>query len=364
MTDEPWPDGIEPPKAVIEAAAWATRFLHEGSETNEASEINLVALKAWFGTSRENREAFAKVMFSTPMSVEIRARIERTLGQSFPSAHKPPARIIPIEAGRTAEPGGGGRPHDGSRRVLKIGATAAACAAVLALAISVAPPLTRLSIFSSAEAQVYRTGHGDIRSFDLADGSNLTLDTDSRVKVIMDSARRHAMIEEGRARFVVKADERPFTIEAGAGKLVTSKGTLDVSMGRDRRVDLQLRAGMADLRDGEEGKDAVARMLTIGQPITYQAGAFEPRPVAAPIVDTRNWPEGWVDYRTIPLAGLIGEANRYAKTPIIIDDPALASLGVTGSFRLTDTDGFVKRVAELCALKVTKKADGIHLSRK
>lgn len=362
MTDEPWPDGIEPPKAVIEAAAWASRFMDEATETN------LTALKAWFGTSRENREAFAKVMFSTPMSGEIRERIERTLGQSFPSAHKPPARIIPIESGRTAEPGGGGRPHEsmrgGSRRVLKMGVTTAACAAVLALAISVAAPLTGLSIFSSAEAQVYRTGHGDIRSFDLADGSNLMLDTDSRVKVIMDSARRHAMIEEGRARFVVKADERPFTIEAGAGKVVTSNGTLDVSMDRDRRVDLQLRAGVADLREGEEGRDAVARMLTIGQPVTYQAGAFEPRPAAVPIADTRNWPEGWVDYRTIPLAGLIGEANRYAKTPIIIDDPALASLGVTGSFRLTDTDGFVKRVAELCALKVTKKADGIHLSRK
>ena len=362
MTDEPWPDGIEPSKIVIEASAWASRFM------DGASESNLTALKAWYDTNRENSEAFATVMFSTPISVEIRARIERTLGQSFPSAHKPAARIIPIETGRTSEPEGGGGPHGsmrpGSRRVWKIGGTAAACAAVLALAISVAPPLTSLSIFSSAEAQVYRTGHGDLRSFDLADGSNLTLDTDSRVKVIMDSARRHALIEEGRARFIVKADERPFTVEVDAGKVVTSKGTLDVAVDRNRRVDLQLQAGVADLRDSEEEKDTVARMLTIGQPVTYQAGAFEPRPVAAPIADTRNWPDGWVDYRTIPLAGLISEANRYAKTPIIIDDPALASLGVTGRFRLTDTDSFVKRVADLCALKVTKKADGIHLSRK
>jgi transmembrane sensor len=362
VTEEPWPDGIEPSKVVIEASAWASRFMDDASETN------LTALKAWYDTSRENREAFATVMFSTPMASNVREQIEQALGQSFPSAHKPTARIIPIEAGRTSEPGGEGRPHQsirpGSRRVLKIGVTTAACAAVLALAISVAPPPISLSIFSSAEAQVYRTGHGDIRSFDLADGSNLTLDTDSRVKVIFDSARRHAQIEEGRARFVVKADERPFTIDAGTGRVVTNDGTLDVAVGRDRRVDLQLLAGAADLREGKEGSDHVARMLTVDQSVTYSADAFEPRPVAAPIRDTRNWPEGWVDYRTIPLADLISEANRYAKTPIIIDDPALASRGVTGRFRLTDTDNFVKRVAELCALKVTKKADGIHLSRK
>lgn len=362
MTDEPWPDGIEPSKAVKEASAWTVRILDDASETD------LTALKAWFGTSRENREAFASVMFSTPMADDIRGRVERTLGQSFASGHRPPAHIIPIEAARTAEPGGMGRPQDagrsGSRRAWRIGVAAAASAAVLAFAVGVAPTLNSLSLFSPAKAEVFQTGHGDIRSFDLADGSNMTLDTDSRVKVIMDRARRHALIEEGRARFVVKAEDRPFTIEAGTGKVVTSKGTLDVAVDRDHHVDLQLRAGVADLRDGDEGKDSVARMLTIDQPVTYPPGAFEPRPVAAPIADTRNWTEGWVDYRTIPLAGLISEANRYAKTPLVIDDPVLAARGVTGRFKLTDTDAFVKRIAELFALKVSKRPDGIHLSRR
>lgn len=361
MSDEPWPDGVEPPRAVIEAAAWASRFLDEDSE------INLAALKAWFVTSRENRDAFAAVMFSTPMSDDIRALVEQTLGQSFPSMHRSPAHIIPIEAARTSEPGGTVRPRYASRsrlgRTARIGLAATACAAVLAVAVGVAPSLTGLSMFSAARAEVFQTGHGDIRSFALADGSNVTLDTDSRVKVVMDRARRHATLEEGRARFVVKADDRPFTIEAGTGKVVTRRGTLDVAVDRDRRVDLQLRAGAADLRDGGESKDSVARMLTVDQPVTYQSGLFEPRPVATPVADTRNWTEGWVDYRTIPLGDLVREANRYAKKPIMIDDQVLNSLAATGRFKLTDTDGFVKRIAELFSLKVTKKSDGIHLTR-
>lgn len=361
MTDESWPDGIEPPKAVIEAAAWASRFI------DDAPELNLTALKAWFGTSRENRDAFAAVMFSTPLSDDIRARVEQSLGQSFPSAHRSPAHIIPIEAARTSEPGGTVRPRDEPQsrigRGTRIGLAATACAAVLAVAIGVAPSLTSLSIFSAASAEVFQTGHGDIRSFALEDGSNMTLDTHSRVKVVIDRARRHAMLEEGRARFVVKSDNRPFTIEAGTGKAVTRTGTLDVAIDSDQRVDLQLRAGAADLHDGDESKDSVVRMLTIDQPVTYQSSLFDPRPVATPVADTRNWTEGWVDYRTISLGDLVREANRYAKKRILIDDQTLNSLAVTGRFKLTDTDGFAKRIAELFSLKVVKKSDGIHLTR-
>lgn len=362
MTDGSPPGGGTSSKAMNEAAAWVSRLIKEDPEPNYE------ALKAWHDASEENSRAFANAIFAQVIAGSRRERLERALGKSFPSLHPPAAQIIPIESARTAEadePRGLDAP---ARKRLSRGARicllTAACAAAIAMTVGVAPTLSGISIFSRADAEFYETGHGDIRSFALADGSNVTLDTDSRVKVVMDRELRRAHVEEGRARFIIKPDPRPFAIEAGAGKVIARSGSIDVAVDRNRHVDLQLRSGAADLHDGDASKDKVARMLVIDQQVTLEPGDFAPQPVASPLADTRDWPQGWADYRTIPLAGLIGEANRYAKSPIILDDPALASLAVTGRFRLVDTNGFVSQIAQLFSLKASRRQDGIHLSRK
>src|SRR3546814_18655864 len=88
--------------------------------------------------------------------------------------------------------------------------------------------LFRSWLLSPARAETYATGHGDIRRFTLADGSLVTLDTDSRVEVVIDRSKRHALLRRGRARFVVAADPRSFTIQAGNGDVVTEIGRAHV----------------------------------------------------------------------------------------------------------------------------------------
>jgi len=357
MTEEKWPGGKAPPAELREASSLLGRLI--GTPTEE----NLATIKAFVDASDANRDAFASAIFGTEISADLRARIEKALGHSFRSAHRSAAPVIPIETARAARRSE--RPHNGARsgfsRKTRLGA---ASAAALVIAAGVVPYFADMPLFTAGNAEFFRTDHGDIRSFALSDGSNLTLDTDSRVKVTMSRTLRHAELQEGRARVIVKSDPRPFTVEAGSGNVVTSAGTVDVAIDQNRRVDLQLRGGAADLHEKEKGDEGPARMLTMDQTVTYATGAFAPRPVATPVADTRNWPEGWVEYRTIPLAGLIGEANRYARKPIILDDDALAALAVTGRFKLTDTDTFLKRIAELSGLKIARKSDGIHLSRK
>ena len=362
MTDESPPGGGMPSRAMSEAAAWVSRLIKEDPEPNYE------ALKAWYDATEENRRAFANAIFAQIIPGSRRERLERTLGKSFPGLHPPVAQIIPIESARIGEADGPGGVEAPVRRQLprraRIGLFATACAAAIAVTVGVAPTLSNIAFFSRADAEFYETGHGDIRSFALADGSNVTLDTDSRVKVVMDRELRRAHLEEGRARFIIKSDPRPFAIEAGTGEVTARAGSIDIAVDRNRHVDLRLRSGAADLRAGAAGTDKVARMLVIDQPVTLEPGEFAPQPIASPPADTRDWPHGWADYRTISLAAIIGEANRYAASPIILDDPALASLAVTGRFRLTDTNGFVSRIAELFSLKASRRQDGIHLSRK
>jgi transmembrane sensor len=244
------------------------------------------------------------------------------------------------------------------RKVVWVG-VAAAAAAIVVLGINLPSNSVFNPIASPATAQTFETGHAEIRSFALPDGSDLTLDSDTRVEVTIDRTRRHALLHQGRARFIVKADPRPFTIEAANGAVVAQQGMIDVEVDQAGRADIRLRAGAASVQaDGHEAKS-----LVTNQPVIYTADDPVPTAVTAAAADTRDWPIGWVEYRSISLDALIAQANRYAKVPIVLDDPSLASLRASGRFKLTDSEKFAARITEPFGLRVSRRSDGIHLSR-
>ncbi|WP_298670736.1 FecR family protein [uncultured Sphingomonas sp.] len=362
---EPWEDGTEPSSLKIEAAALITRVL------SDPTDQNLAACKAWYDRGEQHRSAFSSVIFTAPVPDEVRRRIETALGQNFPTLPGLPngQQAAPASERAATQPKPWGnnrsrtdrlaRPRTRVQRAIWIGIGATASAAIIALAIGLTPNLTTGPMLTSAKAENFETGHGVIRTFSLADGTAMTLDSDSRVEVTMDRARRHALLRQGRARFIVKQDSRPFTIEAAGGEVVSDHATVDVELDSAHRVDVRLREGVANVQSGGEA----AQPLVIDRPMTYSSENPRASADAAPPAETRDWPEGWADYRTVSLAKLIGEANRYAKTPIILDDPDLGSLQATGRFKLTDTETFVSRIAEPFGLRVTHRKDGIHLSR-
>lgn len=362
MTDGSWPEGIEPTQAMTEASGWLSRLI------DDPSDENLARCKTWFGAAEGHRKAFASVMFSISLPDELRSRIESELGTRFPSLHTPAAastNLVHSPWGPRGAPRSGQPLRSRQRRLALVGvATASVAAAVLV--VNFAPQLLSGSFFSPAHAETLQTGHGMIRSFALSDGSNVTLDADTRVEVSIDRTRRHASLRHGRARFRLHADSRPFTIDAGSGQIVSTSGTVDISLEGNRRVNVELRSGTAEAREAASAASGTekARQLMVDQPITYSVVNFVPQTIATPIADTRNWPDGWVSYRTIALADLIGEANRYAKKPIILDDSTLDQLAASGRFKLTDTEGFVSRIAELFELAVSHQPDGIHLDHK
>jgi transmembrane sensor len=101
----------------------------------------------------------------------------------------------------------------------------------------------------------------------------------------------------------------------------------------------------------------------IGRPMAYSIDSFRPSSFRGHIADDREWPSGWVEYREISLGALVAQANRYAARPIILDDPTAGALKVSGRFKLTDTETFVSRTAELFDLAVSRRSDGTYLAR-
>ncbi|MCW6536278.1 FecR family protein [Sphingomonas lycopersici] len=363
MTDEASHDDLPSSPLLRQAAGWISDL------SSDPSEQNIAGLKAWYAASPENRKAFASVMFSADVPNAIRAMSEAALGRKFDILADLPGVSPEMSQDREGQaqgaPWGPRRPGtaEPSRRVGNGGrktwfATAAA-AAIAAAAIGLTSnPISDL-VASPATAESFRTGHAEIRSYSLSDGTDITLDSDSRVEITIDRTRRHARLHKGRARFIVKADPRPFAIEAGGKEVVSKAGTVDVELDAARRADVRLRAGSADLRTDA----GTTKALVINQPIVYSPENVTPTVLAAPPADTRDWPAGWVEYRTVALGTLIEQANRYAKSPIILDDPGLSNLQATGRFRLLDTEAFAKHITEPFGLRVSRRSDGIHLSR-
>jgi transmembrane sensor len=54
-----------------------------------------------------------------------------------------------------------------------------------------------------------------------------------------------------------------------------------------------------------------------------------------------SWREGFVEFHDTTLADAVAEFNRYRAQPLSIADPSIASLKISGRFRVTNSDAFL-----------------------
>ena len=247
-----------------------------------------------------------------------------------------------------------------------LAAAVAAAAAIAGVAlrpdlVGIGPPGTKVMAGTPLA-----TRHGEIHTYRLSDGSDVTLDSDSRVEVAMSEVERRVKLRKGNARFAVATDPRPFVVEAGAGAIRANQAVFDVSSSPQRVIQVRLLSGTADIRSNLQPAvfTVTTKPLPTGAPVRYSATDYGPETVSDSSIDRKDWPSGWVEYRSIALRDLVAEANRYAGRPILIDGDDVGDLTVSGRFKLTDTASFVSRIAELFDLKIERRPDGIHLRRK
>lgn len=61
------------------------------------------------------------------------------------------------------------------------------------------------------------------------------------------------------------------------------------------------------------------------------------------------------------LAQAIAEVNRYAAVQIVIRDPAVAAMRVSGEFRAGDPERFARTIAELRPVRVVRRSGTLEL---
>jgi transmembrane sensor len=317
----------------VVARAWLTKMRGEDAAAVRDE------FEEWLAASAAHRAAYA--------------RIERMMAAS--AVLKTSARHGTAHAPRRQRK---------ARRWLPLGAVATA-AALLILAIGVGgaslPGVIPNTGPTAQATERLVTMRGEIRRFQLADGLSVTLDTDSQAEFDRPDNGSRLRLLKGRARVSRAETGGILRVEAGKAAFEIEDADLDISVNSAGSTIAAVRRG--SVRGGTRGAGPSTRFADGRQIAVGPDGQMRS---SAPSRDTipSDWPSGWAEYRSIRLDRLVTEANRYAGTPIMLDDPSLGSIELSGRFHVSETDAFIRRTAELLDLSVEKNSAAIHLSRR
>lgn len=231
---------------------------------------------------------------------------------------------------------------------------ASACASVVAIA-----GLWGVNSFWLAQNPNYTTGIAEQRTIRLDDGSRITLNSDSNVTVSYRRNERRIDISHGEALFDVAKDaSRPFRVRAGH-QSIEAIGTSFVVRREPRQLTVTLVEGKVAVSG--VGGDEPDRTLVEGQRLRLYDGRVE---IDEPRMEAVTaWTRGEVMLDSIRLADAIAEMNRYDRRQLVIDDPSMADVRVSGVYHIGDSAPFAHMVASLYGFEVRERGDRIHLAR-
>ncbi|NQE61497.1 FecR family protein [Caulobacter sp. RHG1] len=204
--------------------------------------------------------------------------------------------------------------------------------------------------------ETYGTRIGEISSLRLDDGTQVRLNTDSKLRVRFSGAMRRVELLRGEAFFDVAHDKaRPFVVAAGPAQVRAVGTQFDVRRdGQEVRVVLaQGRVAVTEQHDGEDGWT-----LAPGQGLVLGGAAASARPTAVDVAAATSWRTGAITFHGATLAETVKELNRYSKTKIILDASAPRDQVISGAFEAGDTAEFVSAATLLFGLKATKLKNG------
>jgi transmembrane sensor len=321
---------LPPDSRLVQAAEWRVRLAEAGVETSPGFELWLADpqnLAAWERVAR-GWDYFDTVALAPEM---IAAR-QTALGDSFRHEIAPPAR--------------------------KLAGVAAAVLLGLALAAG--------GFWWSGLPDDYRTAHGERRMVTLSDGSRISLDSDSEVTVRYRHQARELELLRGQARFDVAHDKaRPFSVLAGDRKVVATGTAFNIDLAGPK-VLVTLIEGRVLVYDAKGAAAEISQpQLPRPRQIALKAGEqLSLAPAAAPVIAPVNiqqvtaWTAGQIIFENEPLASVVERVNRYGTVRIVIDDPAVAALRISGVFNAGDVAGAVDIITQYLPVQAVTREDG------
>lgn len=310
-----------------DAAAWAARL--DGLERPDP--VVDQALEAWLRA--DPRRAGALLRAQAALSLLDRGRALEDAVWSPPPANA-------IAAGRSPLL---------TRRVL-VGAGSALAASAAGVGVL------------TWRAGRYATTLGEVRRVPLKDGSLMTINTASTVRVDLHTDIRSVAVDHGEAWFDVAKDAaRPFVVQAGDMR-VRAVGTAFSVRHDDAGARVMVTEGVVEA--WRAGADQKERLEAGASAVFDDAHGLRSTEQPLPVIERAlAWRDGRIELDGETLEAAAAEFNRYNSRKIVIDDPALAEERFVGLFQTNDPDGFTAAVAASLRAHVIESDGEIHLRR-
>jgi transmembrane sensor len=210
----------------------------------------------------------------------------------------------------------------------------------------------------------YATAVGKVIVVPLPDGSHITLNTDTRIRVTQNSALRQVDLEFGEAFFEVAHDKtRPFVVRVGNERIIAVGTQFSV---RRESADAQVivTEGQVRVESDAQAPNAVPQILSAGAiaQASDSGTLVQTRPVAQ-TEELLSWRRGLLVFHDATLTEAAAEFNRYNTHKIRIADAAIGDLRIAGTFRSTNADAFARLLERGYPLRAKVGNEEIVLSR-
>ena len=343
-----------------EASAWLIDFDEGVIDAAGRDEFN-----AWLRRSPEHVRAYLQIStfwedadrLGKRPHVDLEARIERASVEH---------NVFALELA-----------HPQVERKIK---TSARRARLYAMAASVLVALgVGVAVWHTYRAPTYQAEVGEQRSMTLADGSSVTLNSRSRMRVDFSEGARNIVLLEGQALFKVARDtSRPFIVTTGSTEIRALGTQFDVYRRREGTV-VTVIEGRVAVRSGPLTQEAVAPpeagqaaipQRQPRQPVLLSAGEqLEVTPASvhaakrADVAAATAWTEKKLIFHDTPLRAVVEEFNRYNRRQLVIQDPALYEFHLSGVFPSTDAERVLELLRQRFAVTIHRTDDEIEIAR-
>ncbi len=319
-----------------EAARWISRFADEPAGASDNAQF-----RRWYESSDEHRKAFDDL---------------RELNL-FIVSNSDTDRMLDICSEARADL------ETSRRRQGRFRAIAASVTLFLVIcggAVALIRPAFPSKGAEEVVARRYATHANEQTTLALSDGSTVTLDVNSEIRVMYTGTERRIVLDSGHAFFSVARNKRsPFVVVAH-NRAITAHGTsFDVWDRADelRVVLMEGSVSVATKRRQNVVRMAPSDVLVVRNGTTVLDSVDDPLRFA-------SWREGLLIFKNDRLSDAVAEINRYADRPISLADDELGELRISGAFHLRGVDAFAEATRTYFDLTdISPSPDEIVLAR-
>lgn len=224
-----------------------------------------------------------------------------------------------------------------------------------------------------APTGLYQTAVGDTGEYTLADGSVITLNTNTLVQVAFTPQQRRVQLLRGEAHFTVaKNPERPFVVAAGGGEVQAVGTAFNVRLSGGLEAEIidvivtegRVSVGQAFQPPAAQADNAApkpqSRLLAAGEQVQYHSAQNRLDHTVVnqeAIARQLAWQQGSLVFQGETLEQAMAEISRYTAKRLLLADPALRQLPVGGRYKTDDIDQLLISLAQVMALKLNYSSD-------